>query len=49
MEVPNGLLLGAAVTPEAVTFRLKITEPALQDSVVVTHRVHAVPATAAPA
>jgi len=36
--------LGAAVTSRAVTFRLKITEPVLQDSVVVTHTVHAVPA-----
>jgi hypothetical protein len=32
------------VQAQAVTFRLKITEPALHDSVVVTHTVHAVPA-----
>ena len=36
--------LGAAVTAKAVTFRLRIVEPALQDSVVVTDTVHAVPA-----
>ncbi len=35
---------GAAVSAKAVTFRLKITDPALRDSVVVTHTVHAVPA-----
>jgi hypothetical protein len=34
----------ATVTSKAVTFRLTITEPALQDSVVLTHTVHAVPA-----
>jgi hypothetical protein len=35
--------LDGSVTAKAVTFRLKITEPALQDSVVVTDTVHAVP------
>lgn len=34
----------ALVSAEAVTFRLEITEPALDESVVVTHTVHAVPA-----
>jgi len=32
------------ITSKAVTFRLKITEPSLQTSVVITHTVHAVPA-----
>ena len=32
------------VAAKAVTFRLKISEPALHDSVVLTHTVHAVPA-----
>jgi hypothetical protein len=35
---------GDAVTSKAVTFRLRIADPALQASVVVTHTVHAVPA-----
>ena len=34
---------GALVAAKAVTFRLKISEPALQESVTVTHTVHAVP------
>jgi hypothetical protein len=33
----------ATVVSTAVTFRLKITEAALHDSVVLTHTVHAVP------
>jgi hypothetical protein len=36
--------LAGLVTSKAVTFQLKIVEPALQDSVVLTHTVHAVPA-----
>ncbi len=35
---------GPLVIARAVTFRLKISEPALKESVTVTHTVHAVPA-----